>query len=440
MATARKTTTKKAAAPRRAVVIAGNRTPFVRAFKEFTRLDTIALGVEAVTGLLARTGLPRSAVEAIVWGGVILPGASPNTAREIGLDARLPAHAPAFTVSMACASGLQAVSQAVAMIERGDADVVIAGGSDSTSGAEVKLPQKVIHALGPVVMGGKAGPADFLGVLPKLWPPGSILPTMPKVAERSTGEVMGEAAEKMAARNGITREAQDAYAASSHHKAAAALEAGVFDDEVTPVSPKGGRPVHADTIVRGDTSVEKMAKLRPAFVRNGTLTAANSSALTDGAAAVLVMSEERARAMGLRALAAFRSFGWVGVDPADQLLLGPALAMPKALVRAGMELADVDLVDMHEAFAAQVLAILKLLASDAFARERLGRDKALGEIDPACFNVHGGSLALGHPFAATGARMVTTVAHELARGDRSTALLGICAAGGLGAAAVLEAV
>lgn len=437
MATTRKT---KANKPRRAVVVAGNRTPFVRAFKEYTRLDTIALGVEAVNGLLARTGLSRSAVEAIVWGGVILPGASPNTAREVGLDAGLPKTAPAFTVSQACASGLRAVAEAASIIERGEADVVVAGGGDSTSGAEVKLPQKVIHALGPVVMGGKAGPGDWLGVLPQLWPPGSVLPTMPKVAERSTGEVMGEAAEKMAARNGITREAQDAWAVGSHHKAAAAIEAGIFDAEITPVALRGGKAVHADTIVRGDTSVEAIAKLRPAFARKGTLTAANSSALTDGAAAVLLMEESAAKALGYTPLAAFRSWGWVGVDPADQLLLGPALAMPQALSRAGLELGDVDLVDMHEAFAAQVLAILKLLASDAFARERLGRDTAVGEVDPARMNVHGGSLALGHPFAATGARMVTTMAHELARSGKETALLGICAAGGLGAAAVMEVI
>ncbi len=431
---------KKKSAPRRAVVVAGNRTPFVRAFKEYTRLDTIALGVEAINGLLARTELPRSAVEQIVWGGVILPGGAPNVAREVGLDAGLPRSAPAFTVSQACASGLRAVAEAVSVIERGEADVVLAGGGDSTSGAEVKLPQKVIHALGPVVMGGKAGPADWLGVVPQLWPPGSVLPSMPKVAERSTGEVMGEAAEKMAARNGITREAQDAYAVGTHRKAAAAIEAGIFDAEVTPVSLKGGKAVHADTIVRGDTSVEKIAKLRPAFARKGTLTAANSSALTDGAAAVLLMEEQVAKALGYTPLAVFRSWGWVGVDPADQLLLGPAIAMPQALARAGMELADVDVVDMHEAFAAQVLAILKLLGSDAFGRERLGRDRAVGEVDPERFNLYGGSLALGHPFAATGARMVTTVANELARRGKGTALLGICAAGGLGAAAVMEAV
>ncbi len=190
--------------------------------------------------------------------------------------------------------------------------------------------------------------------------------------------------------------------------------------------------------MRADTSTEKLAKLRPVFAKDGTLTAGNSSPLTDGGAAVLLMSEEKARALGLVPLAAFASWSYVGVDPADQLLMGPALAMPTALERAGLSLADVDLVDMHEAFAAQVLSILKMLASKPFAERRLGRGTAVGEVDPAKLNVHGGSLALGHPFGATGARMVTTMANELHRTGKQHALLGICAAGGLGAAAVLE--
>jgi len=176
------------------------------------------------------------------------------------------------------------------------------------------------------------------------------------------------------------------------------------------------------------------------FAKGGTLTAGNSSPLTDGASAVLLMSEDRAKALGLTPKAAFRSWSYVGVDPADQLLMGPALAMPKALDRAGLSLADVDLVDMHEAFAAQVLSVLKMLASPAFAKSRLGRDKAVGEVDVAKLNVHGGSIALGHPFGATGARMVTTMANELHLTGKKTALLGLCAAGGLGAAAVLERV
>ncbi len=422
---------------RRAVVIGGVRTPFVKAFGELIELDTIALGVAATRALLERTGISTREIDSIVWGGVILPGLSPNVAREIALDLRLPASVEGMTVTRACASGLQAVTLAAAAIERGEADVVIAGGSDSTSNAEVALPQKLIHAVAPVAF-GKATPGDVLGVLSQLMPISEILPKMPKIAERTTGEVMGEAAEAMARRNEIAREAQDEFAVRSHHRAAAAIASGRFADEVTPIETPRGKWIHGDTLVRADTSVAKLAKLKPVFAKNGTLTAGNSSALTDGGAAVLLMSEEKARALGLTPLARFASWSYVGVAPADQLLMGPALAMPKALERAGLSLADVNLVDMHEAFAAQVLSIIKMLASPAFGRARLGRDGAVGEIDPARLNVHGGSVALGHPFGATGARMVTTMANELHRTGKRTALLGICAAGGLGAGAVLE--
>jgi acetyl-CoA acyltransferase len=424
---------------KRAVIVGGVRTPFVKAFGDFTKLDTIALGVAAARGLLERTKLAHKDVQSVVWGGVILPSGAPNLAREIALDLRLDPSAEGMTVTRACASGLQAVTTAAAAIERGDADVVLAGGSDSTSNAEIKLPQKLVHTLAPLAL-GKPTPADWLGVVSKLLPLTDLLPQRPKIAERTTGEVMGEAAERMATRNEISRAAQDEFAARSHHRAAAAIKSGRFDSEVVPVEAPGGKWVHADTLVRADTSVEKLAKLKPVFAKDGTLTAGNSSPLTDGAAAVLLMSEEKAKALGYTPLAAIRSWAYSGVDPADQLLMGPALAMPKALDRAGLKLADIDLVDMHEAFAAQVLAVLKMLASKAFARARLGREDAVGEVDPARLNVHGGSLALGHPFGATGARMVTTMANELARTGKKTALLGICAAGGLGAAAVLERV
>jgi acetyl-CoA acyltransferase len=424
---------------RRAVIVAGARTPFVKAFGDFVKLDTIALGGAAVRGLLQKTGVRFGEIESMVWGGVILPSASPNVAREIALDVGLDPGCEGMTVTRACASGLQAITLAAAAIERGEYDVAIAGGSDSTSNAEIKLPQKVVHALAPLAF-GKPTPADYLGVLSQLMPLSEILPQRPRIAERTTGEVMGEAAERMAKRNEITREAQDELAARSHHRAAAAIAAGRFDDEIVPVQAPGGQWIHADGLVRGDTSVEKLAKLKPVFSRDGSLTAGNSSGLTDGAGAVLLMSEQKARALGLKPLATIRSWSYVGVDPADQLLIGPALAMPKALERAGLRLADVDLIDLHEAFAAQVLAIVKVLGSRAWSRARLGREDAVGDIDPAKLNVHGGSLALGHPFGATGARMVTTMANELARTGKRTALLGICAAGGLGAAAVLERV
>lgn len=424
---------------RRAVVVSGVRTPFVKAFGKLLKVDTIGLGVSAVGDLLRKTELDHAEIDGVVWGGVILPGLAPNVGREIALDLRLPYSVEAHTVTRACASGLQAVTSAVSAIERGDADVMIAGGSDSTSNAEIKLPQKVVHAMAPLAF-GKATPGDVLGVMSQLVPISEILPKRPKIAERTTGQVMGEAAEEMARRNEVSRESQDEFAVRSHHRAAAAVRSGRFDDEVAPVDLPNGDRVHADDLIRADTSVEKLQRLRPVFAKDGTLTAGNSSPLTDGAAAVLLMSEEKAKALGYTPKAAFRSWSYVGVDPGDQLLMGPAIAMPRALERASMSLGDADLVDMHEAFAAQVLSVLKMLGSRAFAKERLGRDAAVGDVDPEKLNVHGGSVAIGHPFGATGARMVTTVANELVESDRETALLGICAAGGLGAAAVMERV
>ncbi len=295
---------------RRAVIVGGVRTPFVKAFGKLLKADTIALGVSAVSSLLERTQLDRKEIDAIVWGGVILPGLAPNVGREIALDLRLPFSVEAFTVTRACASGLQAITSAVHTIERGDADVVIAGGSDSTSNAEIKLPQKVVHAMAPLAF-GKATPADMLGVLAQLMPISEILPQRPKIAERKTGQVMGEAAEDMARRNEISREAQDELALRSHHRAANAIRSGRFDREVAPVELPNGDRVHADDLVRADTSMEKLSNLRPVFAKNGTLTAGNSSPLTDGAAAVLLMSEEKARALGYEPLAAFRSFSYV---------------------------------------------------------------------------------------------------------------------------------
>ncbi len=429
---------------RRAVVVGGARTPFVRAFAEFVQMDTIALGVAAVKGLLDRPEVNKKLswdeIDSIVWGGVILPTTAPNVGREIALDLNMPASVEAFTVTRACTSGLQAITLAAAAIERGDADIVIAGGSDSTSNAALTMPQSFVHKVAPVAMSSKSGPRDYFKLLTDISPRKDLLPKQPRIAERTTGEVMGESAEKMAGRNGVGRAEQDAFAVRSHHRAAAAIESGRFADEIVPVTTPKGKTITHDTIVRGDTSEDKLAKLRPAFAKNGTLTAGNSSALTDGAACVLLMSEDKAKELGFTPLAAFRSWTYVGVDPADQLLMGPALAMPQALDKAGMSIDDIDLVDMHEAFAAQVLSVLKMLESESFAEQRLNGADPLGAIADDKLNVHGGSVALGHPFAATGARMVLTMANELAQTDNKTALLGICAAGGLGAGAVMEKV
>jgi len=433
MTKAKSTKTKK----RRAVIIAGVRTPFVRAFSEFLKMDTIALGVEAAGALLKKTELPRKEIDGVMWGGVIFPGLAPNVGREIVLDLGLPVSATGMTCSMACTSGLRAITLAASAIERGEADVMIAGGSDSTSNTEINLPQKVVHAMAPLAF-GKATPADMLGVLAQLMPITEILPKMPKIAERTTGEVMGEAAEKMGRRHEITREEQDAFAVASHHRAAEAIASGRLQEEIATVQTPEGKKVFADTMVRGDTSVEKLAKLRPVFARKGTLTAGNSCPLTDGASAVLLMTEDKAKALGYKPLVRLVDWTFAGVDPADRLLMGPAIAMPRVLDKAGLTLQQMDFVDIHEAFAAQVLSITKMMASDAFARTYLGQDKAAGEVDPAKLNVHGGSIALGHPFGATGARMTTTMAYELNKTGKQYALIGICAAGGLAVGAILE--
>lgn len=431
---------KENSTSRRAVIVGGARTPFLRAFGPFIKLDSIALGGEAVKALLERTKLPVNELDAVVWGGVILPGGAPNIAREIVLDLKLPHAVEGATVTRACTSGLLAITQAVSAIERGEADVVIAGGSDSTSNAEVKMPQTFVHKTAPVLMSSKAGVGDYFKLLGQISIKKDLLPQRPQIRERTTGELMGEAAERMVKHWGVSREAQDAFAAQSHHRAAAAAKSGRFANEIAPVTLKDGKVIDADNMVRGDTSVEKLAKLKPVFSKDGSLTAGNSSGLTDGAAAVLIMSEEKARALGFTPLAAFESWSYDAVDPAGQLLIGPAISMPRALARAGMALSDVGVVDIHEAFAGQVLCVLRALESDAFSKEYLGGGPATGSLKPEEINVQGGSVSIGHPFGATGARMVLTMANELAQGDKETALLSICAAGGQSGAVILRKV
>jgi acetyl-CoA acyltransferase len=252
---------------------------------------------------------------------------------------------------------------------------------------------------------------------------------------------MGQSAELMAKINGIKREDQDAWACASHRKAAAAWDDGRLAEEVVPVyvTNNGGRAVVRDNHIRRDSSLDKLAALKPVFDRHyGTVTAGNSSPLTDGAASLLLMSEDKARALGYTPKALVKSYAYTAVDPGDQLLIGPAYAIPIALDRAGLQLSDIDLVEMHEAFAAQVLSTLQKLESRTFAEQELGRSEPVGRIDPDTINARGGSIALGHPFGATGARCVSTLAHEMERRGAQFGLVSVCAAGGVGAAIVLK--
>jgi len=324
------------------------------------------------------------------------------------------------------------------MIARGYADVVVAGGSESLSDVPILFSKNFSDALVSASkqksIGGKLG--SFSKIRPK-----DLAPDTPAIAESTTGLTMGESAEKMAKANGITREAQDKFALQSHQRAAEATASGRFKDEVMTVivPPSYDNVVDTDNLIRGDSTLEGLAKLRPVFDRKyGTITAGNASPLTDGAAAVLLMSEDKAKAMGLKPIGFIRSYAYAATDPFDQLLQGPVFALPTALERAKIKLEDIGIIEMHEAFAAQVLSNIQWLGSKKIAQEKLGRSEPVGEIDPEKINRTGGSIALGHPFGATGARIVTTVCNELQRTGEQYGLVTVCAAGGMGVAMVLE--
>jgi acetyl-CoA acyltransferase len=343
---------------------------------------------------------------------------------------------PAFTVSLACASACQAVTSGVDLIERGYADVVLAGGSESLSNVPIQYSDRLARSL-VAASQARTVPAKLQSLAGVRM--ADLAPVAPGIRETSTGLTMGESAELMAKVNGISRQAQDELALASHRRAAAARHDCKLSREVVPFYRPDGKAVTEDNHIRDDTSSEKLAGLKPVFDRrHGTITAGNSSPLTDGAAAVLLMSSKKARALGYKPRAWVRSYAYAAVDPGDQLLLGPAYAIPIALERAGLQLSDIDLVEMHEAFAAQVLSTTQALASQRFAEEKLGRDEPVGEIDPERLNVNGGSIALGHPFGATGARVITSLANEMERRDVQFGLVSVCAAGGLGCAIVLE--
>jgi acetyl-CoA acyltransferase len=320
----------------------------------------------------------------------------------------------------------------------GQHDVAIAGGADSASDVPIAVSKRLANAL---VEAQKAKTiVDKIKVFTQLSPK-DFVPVPPALKEPTTGLTMGESAEKMAREGGIAREEQDAFAMRSHQKAAEAWQGGVFADEVmhVVVPPKFEKAIGEDNLVRKDTTMDALAKLRPVFDRKyGTLTAGNSSPLTDGASALLLMREEKAKALGYTPLGYLKSWAYAALDPGGWMLMGPSYSTPIALEKAGLALKDMDLVDMHEAFAAQILCNKNAFASKQFAEEKLGRGEAIGEIDESKFNVHGGSIAIGHPFAATGARMVTTTLRELKRRGGKYGLVTLCAAGGLGAAAVLE--
>lgn len=422
---------------REAVFVDGCRTPFLRSGTAFADLAAYDLARMALKGLLVRTGIDAHVVERVVMGCVIQDVRTSNVAREASLAAGFPSRVPAFTVTMACISSNQAIASCVDLIRTGQVDVAIAGGTETLSDVPIRLKKSVRKRL---IQSRKARSVfDYLELLKGLGP-SDLLPEIPSISEYSTGETMGESGDKLAAMFDVSREAQDEYAMRSHHRAAQAQEDGVLRDEVMAVTvPNSFDPITADNGVRPDTNLDKLAKLPPAFVKPyGTVTAGNASFLTDGASATLIMSREAAAQRSLKARAVLRDYRFVAQDPENELLLGPAYVIPQVLDGAGLGLDDIDVWELHEAFAGQVLAVLVALNSPDFARKRLGRDTPVGRIPMEKLNVHGGSLSLGHPFGATGARLVTTAVNRLHRENGRFAIVAACAAGGLGHAMLIE--
>jgi len=422
---------------RRVAIIAGLRTPFVKSGTLFRDVPAVALARHVARELLMRSEVDGREVDEVIFGQVVPSVLTPNVAREVSLLPQLLPSVPAYTLNRACASAAQAIGNAADQIAIGHADTILAGGVESLSDTPI------LHSRGfsRVLMdASKArGVGGRLSSFSRLRPR-DLVPVSPAIAEPSTGETMGQSAEKMAKENGISREDQDRFALMSHQRAAAATNDRRLTAEIAPWfgGPGMDQPVTSDNGVRSDTSLEALAALKPVFDRKyGSVTAGNSSPLTDGAAAVVLMAEEKARALGHTPLAVIRSYAVSAVDPGWQLLMGPVYAVPKALERAGITWRQLGVVEIHEAFAAQVLSNVQAWGSRAWA-DRLGLSGPVGEVDWTRTNVMGGSIAIGHPFGATGARLVTTLTNEMRRRGVEFGLLSICAQGGMGYAMVLE--
>lgn len=419
------------------VVIDGCRTPFLRSGTDYMDLMSYQLGQFAIKGLLHKTGIAPELIDYVVMGTTIQNVKTGNVARESAVTAGIPQTTPCHTVTMACVSANQAIVTGANIIQSGQADFVIAGGTDSCSDAPIlfnrTMRKKLFKAQKLKTLSEKL--KFFLSLRPK-----DFAPEAPAIAEFLTNKTMGLDCDILAARYGVKRQEQDEFATRSHQLTAKAFENGTLKNEVIPVElPPSFKKITKDNGYRGDTTVEKISKLKPAFVKNGgTITAANASFLTDGAACVLLTTEEKAKELGLIPKSSIYAYNFVAQDMDKELLLGPTYATSKILKHTGLSLSDIDVFEFHEAFAGQILTNLKCMASDSFAKEKLGREKAIGEIPMDKFNLWGGSLSIGHPFGATGARLVTTASNRLHKENGKFALITACAAGGHGHAMILE--
>lgn len=417
------------------VFVDGVRTPFLQSGTDYKNLMPHDLARDALVNIIRKTGVPKEAIEYVIYGTVIQEVKTSNIAREAALCAGYPDKIPGHTVTQACISSNQAITTAMGMIASNAYDGIVCGGVESMSDVPIRHSRKM-RALMLSANKAKTAPQK-LGLLAKLRPD-YFIPELPAVAEFSSGETMGHSADRLAAAFKVSREEQDDYAIRSHTYAARAQEKGLLSDVVPFIVPSTGKVVEKDNGIRVGTK-EQLAKLKPAFVKPyGTITAANASFLTDGASASLIMSEARAKELGLKPKAYLRHYLYMSQDPVDRLLLSPAGCIEKVLRNTGLNLGDVDVYEIHEAFAGQVLANLKAMDSDWYCQNYLGLPGKVGVPDINKINLWGGSLSIGHPFAATGVRLVSHCANRLIAEDGRFAVLSACAAGGQGVGMLIE--
>ncbi len=438
MTTAKKYQRSSQSGNKRPVIIDGARSAFVKSFTAFEDCDTLELYSRTIAGLIQKTGVDVDEIDEISCGVVLPQTKNGNVARDTIINLGLPHHIHGYTLNRACTSSMQTITDAARNIMSGNDKIILAGGVECISDTPIVYSKEARRFL--VKLNKAKTPMARMAMLSQ-FSAGAWLPKPPSVSEPLTGLSMGEHSEIMAKKNAILREEQDRFAVLSHKNAARAEAAGILAEEIIPIwaPPKFQVCVDKDNLIRGDTSLEALAKIRPAFDRKyGTITAGNASALTDGAAACLIADEGYAKTLGLKPKALIRDTIFVGVNPHDQLLIGPALAIPLLLKRNGLSLSDIDLFEIHEAFAAQVLSCIKSMDSAAFCAEYFGASKAFGLIPENKLNLNGGALAIGHPFGATGARLVGSLANSLIRQNKNLGVIAICAQGGIAGAMLLE--
>lgn len=417
------------------VFIDGVRTPFLQSGTNYKNLMAYDLARHSLVGLQKKVGFPKDAIEYIVYGTVMQEVRTSNIGREAALGAGYSERTPAHTVTMACISSNQAITTGMGLIACGVYDTIVAGGVEFMSDIPIRHSR---HMRSLMLQANKAKTIGQKLALLASIRSAHFVPDLPAVAEFSTGEVMGHSGDRLAAAFGISRTEQDDYALRSHTLAAKAQQEGYLSDVVPYKAPNVDEVVSKDNGIRVSTP-EQLGKLKAAFVKPyGTVTAANASFLTDGASAALIMTEEKALQLGLTPKAYLRNFTYVSQDPVDQLLLGPAYAIPKVLEKSKLNVKDIGVWEVHEAFAGQILANLKALDSDWFAQNYLGKSHKVGVPDINKWNTWGGSLSIGHPFAATGVRLATHTANRLIREDQQFGLIAACAAGGQGVGMIME--